>query len=121
MYDLLGISTLSNMINKRFVLSSLPIWIKEIENTVIQWAKSYLKCAKCSENLSSYLLLLSLLWFPPQALMKYLLYLTCKHIIHFKCIDNSWKLCLICLSINIIETDNMKINDDNIITNNLKT
>ena len=80
--------------------------IEGVENIGIQQMRSQLRCVKCSEDLSSYF---SPLGFfrtfscPP---LKPLIYLICKHIVHYNCIDNSRKLCLICLL-----TD-MEIDDD---------
>jgi hypothetical protein len=47
------ISALSNMMSERFILSSPIIRMEGIKNTGIQQAGSYLRCAKCSEDLSS--------------------------------------------------------------------
>ena len=81
--------------------------MEEIENTGFQQARSYLRCAKCSEDLFSCLPPIGFLRIPPQALpqapSKPLVYLTCKHIVHYACIDNPRKLCPICPSANDIE------------------
>ncbi|CAG8613240.1 11031_t:CDS:2 [Ambispora gerdemannii] len=52
-HDSTGISALSNVMSEEFVLSSPPIRMEGIEDTATQRAKSYLRCAKCSEELSS--------------------------------------------------------------------
>ncbi|RIA90110.1 hypothetical protein C1645_823795 [Glomus cerebriforme] len=49
------ISALSNMMSKRFVLSLPTTQMEGIKKTAIQRNKSYLRCAKCSKNLFSYL------------------------------------------------------------------
>src|SRR6266540_3684156 len=49
------ISALSNMMSERFILSSPIIWMEEIENTGFQQVRSYLRYAKYSEDLFSYL------------------------------------------------------------------
>ncbi|KAF0552244.1 hypothetical protein F8M41_022204 [Gigaspora margarita] len=69
-----------------------------IEGTATQQAKSNLRCTKCSEDLSSCLPPIGFLRFSPQpqSPSKPLVYLTCKHIIHYNCIDNPRKLCPIC-------------------------
>ncbi|CAG8513771.1 16200_t:CDS:2, partial [Dentiscutata erythropus] len=99
---------ISPLIGETFVLSSPPIWIppiriEGIEDTAIQQVKSNLRCAKCSEDLSSCLLSIGFLQFSSQlqGLLKPLIYLICKHIIHYNCIDNPQKLCSICPSTNI--------------------
>ena len=96
------ISALSNTMSERFILSSPIIRMEGIENTGFQQARSYLRCAKCSEDLSSCLPPIGFLRIPPQALpqapSKPLVYLTCKHIVHYHCIDNPRKLCPICPS-----------------------
>ncbi|PKY59916.1 hypothetical protein RhiirA4_412578, partial [Rhizophagus irregularis] len=48
-----GISPLSNLIMGTFTLSSPPIRMEGIEGTATQQVKSALRCAKCSEDLSS--------------------------------------------------------------------
>ena len=45
------ISVLSNRMNKSFILFSLILRMKGVENTGFQQARSYLRCAKCSEDL----------------------------------------------------------------------
>src|SRR6266498_3146010 len=62
------ISALSNMMSERFILSSLIIRMEEIENIGFQQARSYLRCTKCSEDLSLYLPPIGFLRIPPQAL-----------------------------------------------------
>ena len=59
------ILALSNMMNERFILFSPIIRMERIENTEFQQARSYLKCAKCSEDLSSCLPLIGFLRIPP--------------------------------------------------------
>ncbi len=101
------ISALSNMMSERFILSSPIIRMEGIENTGFQQARSYLRCAKCSEDLSSCLPPIGFLRIPPQALpqapSKPLVYLTCKHIVHYHCIDSPRNLCPICPTANDIE------------------
>ncbi|CAG8534296.1 4724_t:CDS:2, partial [Scutellospora calospora] len=99
---------ISLLMGETFVLSSLLIWIppirmEGIENTATQQVKSNLRYAKCSEDLSSCLLPIGFLQFSLQlqSLLKLLIYLTCKHIIHYNCIDNQQKLCPICPSTNM--------------------
>ncbi|CAB4445125.1 unnamed protein product [Rhizophagus irregularis] len=67
----------------------------------IQRTRSYLRCAKCSEDLSSCLPSLSFHPVSTNAHMKPLVYLTCKHIVHYKCIDNPRKLYPKCPSTDI--------------------
>ncbi|RGB24099.1 hypothetical protein C1646_773560 [Rhizophagus diaphanus] len=90
------ISPLSNLIGM-FTLSSL-IRMEGIENTATQQVKSVLRCAKYSENLSSSLPLLGFLRISLQlqGLLKALVYLICKYIVHYNCINNPRKLCPIC-------------------------
>ena len=47
------ISALSNRMSESFILSSPVLRMEGIENTGFQQARSYLRCAKCSEDLSS--------------------------------------------------------------------
>ncbi|CAG8729405.1 2351_t:CDS:1, partial [Dentiscutata heterogama] len=98
------------LMGKAFVLSSPPIQMERIKDTATQQVKSNLRCAKCSEDLSSYLPPIGFLQFSPQLQgpSKPLIYLTCKHIIHYNCIDNPQKLCPICLPTDI-EIDNSVI------------
>ncbi|CAG8790628.1 18447_t:CDS:1 [Gigaspora margarita] len=85
------------LMGETFALSSPPIWMEGMEGTATQQVKSNLRCAKCSEDLSSSLLPIGFLRFSqPQGPSKPLVYLICKHIIHYNCIDNSRKLCPIC-------------------------
>ncbi|CAG8720579.1 7713_t:CDS:2, partial [Dentiscutata erythropus] len=83
-----------------------PILMEEIEDIATQQVKSNLRCAKCSEDLSSCLLPIGFLRFSLQLQgpLKPLIYLTCKHIIHYNCIDNPQKLYPICPS-TIIEPE----------------
>ncbi|CAG8712902.1 12295_t:CDS:1, partial [Dentiscutata erythropus] len=105
------------LIGETFVLSSPsiripPIRMEGIEDTATQQVKSNLRYAKCSEDLSSCLPPIGFLRFSPQlqGLSKPLIYLTCKHIIHYNCIDNPQKLCPIC------PPTDMKIDDGVIVT-----
>ena len=74
------ISALNNRMNESFILSSPILRMEGIENTGFQQAKSYLRCVKCSEDLSSCLPPVSFLRFPPQPQgpPQPLVYLTCK-------------------------------------------
>ncbi|CAG8741744.1 26687_t:CDS:1 [Racocetra persica] len=76
---------ISPLMGETFILSSPPIRMEEIEGTAIQQVESNLRCAKCSKDLSSCLPLIDFLRFSPQLqdLLKPLIYLTCKHIIHY--------------------------------------
>ncbi|CAG8660323.1 24559_t:CDS:2, partial [Gigaspora margarita] len=105
-------SGISPLMGETFALSSPPIRMEGIEGSATQQGKSNLRCAKCSEDLSSYLPPIGFLRFSPQPQgpSKPLVYLTCKHIVHYNCIDNPRKLCPICPS-----TD-MEIDDDVIVT-----
>src|SRR5688572_13804547 len=47
------ISALSNRMNERFILSSPILRMEGVENTGSQPVKGYLRCAKCSRDLSS--------------------------------------------------------------------
>ena len=47
------ISALSNRMSESFILSSPVLRMEGIENTGFQQARSYLRCAKCSEDLFS--------------------------------------------------------------------
>ncbi|GBC08754.1 hypothetical protein RclHR1_08350024, partial [Rhizophagus clarus] len=106
-----------------FALSSPPIRMLGIEGPVTQQDKSTLRCAKCSEDLSSSLPPLGFLRIAPQpqGLSKPLVYLTCKHIVHYNCIDNPQNPCPICPSTNDTETDDMETDDDETVTNNFET
>ena len=75
-----------------------------IEDTATQQVRSNLICAKCSEDLSFCLPPIGFLRFPPQPQgpSKPLVYLTCKHIVHYDCIDNPRKLCPICPSTDMV-------------------
>ena len=88
-----------------------------IEGPVTQQDKSTLRCAKCSEDLSSSLPSLGFLRIAPQPQgpSKPLVYLTCKHIVHYNCIDNPRKLCPICPSTDM-EPEEMEIDDDDMVT-----
>jgi flagellar hook-basal body complex protein FliE len=114
-------SGISPLMGETFVLSSPPIRMEGIENTATQQAGSNLRCAKCSEDLSSCLPSLGSLQSSPKAPSKPLVYLTCKHIVHYNCIDNPRKLCPICPSTNDMETDDMETDDDDMVTNNSET
>lgn len=52
----------------------------------------------------------------PQESLKLLIYLTCKYIVHYACIDNLCKLCPICPSTDEIDVDvddnDVNVNDD---------
>jgi hypothetical protein len=80
-----------------------------IEGTAIQQVKSTLRCTKCSKDLSSSLPPLGFLRISPQpqGSPKPLVYLTCKHIVHYSCIDNPRKLCPICPSTDM-EIDDLE-------------
>ncbi|RGB35381.1 hypothetical protein C1646_759379 [Rhizophagus diaphanus] len=106
-----------------FALSLPPIQMLGIEGPVTQQDKSTLRCAKCSEDLSSSLPPLGFLQITsqPQSPSKLLIYLTCKHIVHYNCINNSRKLCPICSSTNDMKTNDMETDDDKTVTNNFKT
>ncbi|CAB4381216.1 unnamed protein product [Rhizophagus irregularis] len=80
-----------------------------VEKIGTQQMGSQLRCVKCSEDLSSYLPPLGFFQTFPHPPPKPLVYLTCKHIIHYNCINNPGKLCPICPS-----TD-MEIDDDDIV------
>ncbi|EXX79201.1 hypothetical protein RirG_007950 [Rhizophagus irregularis DAOM 197198w] len=92
---------LTNMMSKRRM--------EGVENIGTQQMGSQLRCVKCSENLSLYLPPLGFLRTFSHPPPKPLVYLTCKHIIHYNCIDNPGKLCPICPS-----TD-MEIDDDDMV------
>src|SRR5256885_417816 len=47
------ISALSNRMSESFILSSPVLRMEGVENTGFRQARSYLRCAKCSEDLSS--------------------------------------------------------------------
>ncbi|PKK56075.1 hypothetical protein RhiirC2_764488, partial [Rhizophagus irregularis] len=47
---------------------------------------------------------------------KHLVYLTCKHIVHYACIDNPRKLCPICPSTDMEPEEEMEIDDDDMVT-----
>ena len=73
------ISALSNRMNESLVILSSPILRMEgVENTGSQPVKGYLRCAKCSEDLSSSLPPVNSIRFPlqPQEPPKPLVYLT---------------------------------------------
>ena len=104
------ILALSNRMNESLAILSSPILQMEgVKNTGSQPVKGYLRCAKCSEDLSSSLPPVSSIRFPlqPQEPPKPLVYLTCKHIVHYACIDNPRKLCPICPSTDM-EIDNLE-------------
>uniref|UniRef100_U9URN5 RING-type domain-containing protein n=2 Tax=Rhizophagus irregularis (strain DAOM 181602 / DAOM 197198 / MUCL 43194) TaxID=747089 RepID=U9URN5_RHIID len=117
-----GISPLSNLMGT-FTLSSPPIRMGGIKGTATQQVKSTLRCAKCSEDFSSYLPPLGFLRISPQPQgpPKPLVYLTCMHIVHYSCIDNPRKLCPICPSTNDTETADMETDNDEIVTDNFET
>ena len=48
------ISALSNRMSESFILSSPVLRMEGIKNTGFQQARSYLRCAKCSEDLSTH-------------------------------------------------------------------
>src|SRR2546421_3475167 len=79
--------------------------------------RSQLRCVKCSEDLSLSLPPLGFLRIAPQPQgpSKPLVYLTCKHIVHYNCIDNPRKLCPICPSTDM-EPEEMEIDDDDMVT-----
>jgi len=103
-----GTSALTNMMSERFILTSPPMRMEGVENIGIQQMGSQLRCVKCSEDLSSYLPPLGFLRTFPHPPPKPLVYLTCKHIVHYNCIDNPRKLCPICPSTDMeIDGDDM--------------
>src|ERR1043166_9695861 len=93
-----GTSALANMMSERFIVTSPLMRMEGVENIGIQQMRSQLRCVKCSEDLSSCLPPLGFLRTFPHPPPKPLVYLTCKHIIHYNCIDNPQKLCPICPS-----------------------
>ncbi|CAB4382679.1 unnamed protein product [Rhizophagus irregularis] len=80
---------LSNRMNERFILSSPILRMEGVENTGSQPVKE-----------------------PPKPLV----YLTCKHIMHYECIINPQKLCLICPSTDMEPEEEMEIDNDDIVT-----
>ncbi|CAG8797315.1 31453_t:CDS:2 [Gigaspora margarita] len=94
-------SGISPLMGETFALSSPPIRMEGIEGTATQQVKSNLRL---SSVLSS-----------PQGPSRPLVYLTCKHIVHYNCIDNPRKLCPICPSTG------MEIDDDIIVTDTQKS
>ena len=110
------ISALSNRMSESFILSSPVLRMEGIENTGFQQARSYLRCAKCSEDLSSCLPPIGFLRIPPQALSqalpKPLVYLTCKHIVHYHCINDPRKLCPICPSTDMEPEEGMDVDGE---------
>src|SRR5436305_14818194 len=64
------ISALSNRMSESFILSSPVLRMEGIENTGFQQARSYLRCAKCSEDLSSCLPPIGFLWIPLKLSLK---------------------------------------------------
>ncbi|PKK64533.1 hypothetical protein RhiirC2_787365 [Rhizophagus irregularis] len=81
--------------------------IEGVENIGTQQMGSQLKCVKCFKNLSLYLSPLGFLQTFPYPPPKLLVYLICKHIIYYNCIDNSRKLCPIYPSTDM-EIDNIE-------------
>ncbi|CAB4494870.1 unnamed protein product [Rhizophagus irregularis] len=79
---------LTNTMSERFILTSPPMCMEGVENIETQQMGSQLRCVKCSEDLSSYLPPLGFLQTFPHPPPKPLVYLTCKHIVHYNCIDN---------------------------------
>ncbi|PKY29463.1 hypothetical protein RhiirB3_530512 [Rhizophagus irregularis] len=102
-------SALTSTMSERFILTSSPMCMEGVENIGTQQMGSQLRCVKCSEDLSLYLPPLGFLQTFPRPPPKPLVYLTCKHIVHYNCIDNPGKLCPICSS-----TD-MEIDDDDMV------
>ncbi len=93
-----------------------------IESTATQQLRSTLRCAKCSEDLSSCLPPLGFLRISLQSQnpLKLLVYLICMHIVHYNYINNPRKLCPICPSANVTKTDDMETDDDEIVINNFE-
>src|ERR1043166_2726709 len=85
-------SALSNLMSERFIQTSPPMRMEGVENIEIQQTRSHLRYVKCSEDLSSCLPPLG--FFEPFFILHQ--YLTCKHIVHYDCIDNPRKLCPLC-------------------------
>ncbi|RGB22518.1 hypothetical protein C1646_775956 [Rhizophagus diaphanus] len=83
------ILALSNRMNERFILSSPILRMEGVENTGSQPVKGYLRCAKYSGDLSS--------WLPP-------------------CIVNPRKLCPICPSTDMELEQVMEIDNDDMVT-----
>ncbi|PKB94523.1 hypothetical protein RhiirA5_438574 [Rhizophagus irregularis] len=79
-------SAISNLMGEKFVLNSLVIledpMEKVIKNALIQETEIG-TCAKCSKKIT--------LGFPKDTV-----FLSCKHAVHFNCIDNSNKRCSTC-------------------------
>ncbi|GBB90777.1 hypothetical protein RclHR1_17840004 [Rhizophagus clarus] len=77
---------LSNWMGEKFNLISpiLEDLIEEVEDTSIQEMKKRLFCAKCSEEITL------------DFLSKDTVFLSCKHVVHYDCIDNPRKKCFTC-------------------------
>ncbi|PKK61377.1 hypothetical protein RhiirC2_718465 [Rhizophagus irregularis] len=95
------------MMSERFILTSPLMLMEGIENIGIQQMESQLRCIKYSEDLSLYFPPLGFLQTFSHPPLKPLVHLTCKHIIHYNCINNPQKLCPICPSSDM-EIDDLK-------------
>ncbi|GBB94429.1 hypothetical protein RclHR1_23520004 [Rhizophagus clarus] len=107
-----GTLTLTNMMSKRFIQTSPLMRIEGVENIGIQQMRSQLRCVKCSEDLSLCLPPLGFLRTFPHPPPKPLVYLTCKHIIHYNCIDNLRKLCPVCPSADMEPEEKMDVDSE---------
>ncbi|GBC07751.1 hypothetical protein RclHR1_07680005 [Rhizophagus clarus] len=81
-----GTSALSNWMGEKFNLISpiLEDLMEEVEDTSIQEMEKRLFCAKCSEEITL------------NFLLKDTVFLSCKHVMHYDCIDNPRKKCPTC-------------------------
>ncbi|GBC08374.1 hypothetical protein RclHR1_08070008 [Rhizophagus clarus] len=81
-----GTSAISTLMGEKFVLVSPTIPedpMEDVENTLIQETATHLTCAKCAEEVTAD--------FPKDTV-----FLSCKHAVHYDCIDNPRKKCPTC-------------------------
>jgi hypothetical protein len=89
-----GISALSNFMGEKFFLTSPTILedpMEGVENVLFQQIVSHLICAKCAEKIT--------LDFPKDTV-----FLSCKHAVHYDCIDNLYKRCPSCSTTDDLES-----------------
>ncbi len=78
--------------NEKFILNSpviLEDLMENVENILIQKMTTQLTCAKCAEEIII-------------DFLKDTVFLSCKHVIHYNCIDNSHKKYPTCLAKDLV-------------------
>lgn len=103
-----GVSAISTLMGEKFTITSPTIHedaMEDVEVIVYQQTESdrrSLTCAKCSEDIAQVF---------SQAPLRPLVFLPCKHAVHYGCIDNPQKLCPFCQSSEGTEASRKRSNE----------